>query len=117
MLTKIRSFAIKGGSQACAGLSALCTSRETVGWGSALGLPPWGQLALHRETGFYITFPLVTSAERESQSIANRPFGVWLPLGSVGFLGLLLGPQRKVSEWIPRSARPPLTWTSAGNGG
>lgn len=35
----------------------------------------------------------------------------------MGFLGLLLGPRRKVSKWIPRSAHPPLTWTSDGNGG
>lgn len=79
VLTKIKSFEIKGGSHVCAGLSSvLCTSHKTqsAGGSSALTLPPWGQLNLHEETGFYITSRLVTSTERESRSTPNWPVEV-----------------------------------------
>lgn len=87
MLTKTRSFEIKGGSRVYAGLSsALCTPHKTqsAGGSSTLTLPPWGQRNLHKETGFYITSRGVTSIERETRSIPNRPLEVLLPLGLSG---------------------------------
>ena len=114
-----RSLETKGGSKICAGLSSvLSTPRNTQpAWGSsALALClPGGQLNLHMETGFYITSWLVTSMERVSVHTKSVVRSL-VPTGALGCLGLLLGPRRKVSEWTPRSASPPFTWTSDGNG-
>lgn len=60
-------------------------------WGFLFALPPWGQLNLHMETGFYFTPQLVTSTERESRSIPNRPLEVVLPLGLGGLPRTTLG--------------------------
>lgn len=83
------------GSPVCAGLSSVfCTSHRTqcaCGVFCSHSLPPWGQLNLHMETGFYFTPQLVTSTERESRSIPNRPLEVVLPLGLGGLPRTTLG--------------------------
>lgn len=70
------------------------------------------------ETGFYITSRLVTSIERESQSIPNRPLEVVFPLGLSRLprttLGAIRG--RSVNEY-PEAFAPLFTWTSDDNGG
>lgn len=71
-------------------------------------LPPWGQLNLHMETGFYITSRLVASTERESRSIPNRPLEVLLPLGPSGLPRTTLGATEEGQEMHTQERLPAL---------
>lgn len=75
-----------------------------------------GQLNLHRR----LVSMLHLSSHGNGEGIVAAPSRRYKSRsrsGSVGCLGLLVGPQRKVRKWMARSVHLPFTWTSAGNGG